>query len=238
MEVIPAIDLRSGQVVRLHQGNYDQQTVFSTDPVGIAQKFLLAGSPRLHIVDLDGAALGMPVNLETIERIADEVDVPIQVGGGIRNVEMALGILKAGAQRIVFGTIAVECPELIQESVDRCGKDAVIVGVDARDGMVAVRGWKETTSVKTTELIEGMSRIGVERFIYTDISRDGTLTSPNFQAVAEVVNSTSSAIIASGGVTSIEDLQHLAALGVEAAIVGSAVYRGSLDLEEAIETFS
>lgn len=238
MEVIPAIDLREAKVVRLHQGEYERQTIYSSDPVGVALAFQKSGATRLHIVDLDGAAAGMPVNTSTIKDIAARVDIPIQVGGGIRTLDLACQLLDIGVQRVVLGTAAVEEPDLIKEIVDMVSPQAVVVGVDARAEMVAVRGWKRATTITASELMQRMRGLGVARFIYTDIARDGTLSGPNLQAVARVVRHVDAPVIASGGVASIQHLRDLADLGVDGAIVGSAVYTGAVNLAEAIAVIS
>ena len=235
MEVIPAIDLKDGACVRLYQGDFEKTTVFSTDPAETALRWQSAGAPRIHVVDLDGSRSGIPANLESIRAIADAVSVPLQVGGGLRTVETAQALLEAGVERVVLGTAAVEDPALVEELCRRWGAERVVVAVDARKGRVAIRGWTEDTPVDATDLVEEMAVLGPQRFLYTDISRDGTMTAPNFDAVAAMVQNTGMAIIASGGVTSLADLRRLAQTGAEAAIVGRALYEGSLDLAEAIE---
>ena len=235
MEVIPAIDLKDGACVRLYQGDFEQTTVFSTDPAETALRWQSAGAPRIHVVDLDGSRSGVPTNLESIRAIADAVSVPLQVGGGVRTAETAQALLEAGVERVVLGTAAVVDPGLVHELCRRWGAERVVVAVDAREGRVAIRGWTEDTSVDATELVKEMAFLGPQRFLYTDISRDGTMTAPNFDAVGALIESTGMAIIASGGVTSLDDLRRLAQTGAEAAIVGRALYEGTLDLAEAIE---
>ena len=234
MEVIPAIDLRGGRCVRLYQGDYSKETVYSDDPLEVALKWQEMGATRIHVVDLDGAASGKPENMAVLKRLADSVDVALQVGGGIRDMSTCEEMLDMGVQRIVLGTVAVQEPSLVEQLCRRLGSEAVVVGVDAKDGMVAIRGWLESTSSTALELIHRMEGLGVKRFLYTDISRDGTLTEPNFQAVDEVVRGSNAAIIAAGGVSSIEQLEHLSSVGVEGAIVGMALYTGAIDLKEAI----
>lgn len=234
MEVIPSIDLRGGRCVRLYQGDYGKETVYSDDPLGVALRWQEMGAPRMHIVDLDGAASGIPANLEVLKRLANSMDVPLQVGGGIRDMSSVEKILGMGVQRIVLGTSAVENPSLVEQACRRFGTEAVIVGVDARDGIVAIRGWRESSSITALDLIHRMMALGVRRFIYTDISRDGTLTEPNFQAIEVVIKDCDAALVASGGVSSIEHLKRLASLGVEGAIIGKALYTGDIDLREAI----
>ena len=234
MEVIPAIDLRGGRCVRLYQGDYDRETVYSDDPLAVALRWQEMGAPRIHIVDLDGAASGIQTNLEVLKRLGDSMDVPLQVGGGIRDMKSAENILDIGVQRIVLGTSAVEDPSLVGQACRRFGTEAVVVGVDARDGVVAIRGWREPSSITALDLIHRMTALGVGRFIYTDISRDGTLSEPNFQAIEELIEGCDATLVASGGVSSIGHLERLATLGVEGAIIGKALYTGDIDLREAI----
>lgn len=239
MEIIPAIDLRGGAVVRLFQGDYDRQTTFSDDPVLTAKRFEAGGAPRIHVVDLDGAKEGRRIQAAQVRAIAAAVGVPIQTGGGLRSSQDIEGALADGADRVVLGTAAVDQPELVSGALARHGADRIIAGIDARDGMAAVSGWTAGSDVAAAELLERMAAVGVRRFVYTDIARDGTLTSPNLDAVAEMVERAAGAgdgvrIIASGGIADIDDLRALARLGVEGAIVGSAVYRGTLDLAAAV----
>jgi phosphoribosylformimino-5-aminoimidazole carboxamide ribotide isomerase len=233
MEVIPSIDLKGGRCVRLYQGDYAQETVFSEDPLGTAQHWESLGAPRLHVVDLDGAAGGEPRHLSLIARIAATLHIPVQVGGGIRLMETIEQYLKVGIKRVVLGTAAVENPELVKEACRIFG-EAVVLGVDARDGFVAVHGWKDKTSVLAIDIIEQMEALGGRRFIYTDVARDGTLTEPNFQAISELIMKAKSPIIASGGVTSVDHLIRLSQLGVEGAIIGRALYTGDILLDKAL----
>ena len=237
MEVIPAIDLKGGKGVRLYQGDFQQAQVYADDPLAVALEFEAAGAPRLHIVDLDGAAAGVPVHLEQYGAITTRVSVPVQVGGGIRDLDTAARVLALGLSRLVLGTTAVEEPRLVQRLCQEHGGDALVVSLDARDGMVAVRGWQETTQVPALELLEQMAALGVRRFLYTDISRDGTLSEPNFPAVADVVKKAQAhgvAIIGAGGISSMDHLKRLASLGVEGAIIGRALYTGALTLRDAL----
>ena len=235
MEVIPAIDLKGGRCVRLLQGDFDKETVFSTDPGAVARGWEQADAPRIHVVDLEGAASGRPENAEAVARILESVDIPVQLGGGVRNMETLEGWLDKGVQRVVLGTAAVENPDFLQEALRRFG-ESVVVGIDARDGRVAASGWKRTTEVDAIELIERMKGFGARRIIYTDISRDGMLSGPNLESVRQVVSSTNVPVIASGGVSTIEHLKSLKELGVEGAIVGRALYTGDVNLSEAIQT--
>ncbi len=235
MELIPAIDLRNGKCVRLYQGDYEQETVFSDDPVSMAERWQSEGAKRLHLVDLDGAARGEPCNLDAIEKIAATVEIPVQVGGGIRTLAMTEHLLNLGVGRVILGTVAIENPEIVAEACDKFN-DQIIVGIDARDGWVATRGWLQQSRTPAHELATKMVALGAGRFIYTDISRDGTLTSPNLEAVAELVSQVSVPIIAAGGISSVEHLTRLAELGVEGAIVGRAIYTGDVNLEEAMKS--
>ncbi len=234
MEVIPAIDIRGGRCVRLYQGDFARETVFSDDPVAMAKHWAELGAPRLHVVDLDGAEQGEPSNLAIIEGIAAAITIPIQVGGGIRRLATAKRLLDAGAQRVILGTAAVEDPILVIEACRRYG-DAIIVGVDARDGLVATHGWKESTTLTAYVLMEQMGAIGVRRFIYTDIARDGTLTEPNFSAISELIDAIRVPVIASGGVASLNHLRVLKKLGAEGAIIGKALYTGDVNLKQALD---
>ena len=234
MEIIPSIDLKSGRCVRLYQGDYSRETVYSDDPVAVAMRWQREGGARLHLVDLDGAAGGQPANLEVIREIVSGLEIPVQVGGGVRDLAAAQGLLEMGADRVVLGTVAVQDPDLVRRLCDQKGADRVVVAVDARDGVVAVKGWTEATSLRALEHLQRMEELGVRRFLYTDISRDGTLTQPNFQAIEEMVEATSSAVLASGGVSTEEHLGRLAAIGVEGAILGTALYTGALSLEAAM----
>ena len=235
MEVIPAIDLKDGACVRLFQGDFDQETVFSRDPVDMALRWQSAGATRIHVVDLDGSRTGTPSNLGTIEKIADAVSVPLQVGGGIRSRDTAHRLLEAGVGRIVIGTAAVEDAEMVEELCRDWGQDRLVVAVETRDGKVAIKGWLEQVPMNAVDLVLKMSKLGARRFLYTDVSRDGTMTSPNFEGVASMVTETGQTIIASGGVSSLADIRRLAVTGAEGAIVGRALYQGAIDLAEAIK---
>ena len=235
MDVIPAIDLKGGRCVRLYQGDYDREQVFADDPVAVALEWQRQGARRLHIVDLEGARDGLPANLEAVEAIAAQATVPLQVGGGVRDLATAQHLLAAGAQRVVLGTAAVEEPTLVEAIMDGHGADAVVVSIDARDGLVALRGWRASSQVTARDLLASMVERGARRFVYTDISRDGTMTAPNFAALEEVVAATQGAVLAAGGIASVEHLVRLAQTGVEGAIVGQALYVGAFSLTEALE---
>ncbi len=234
MEVIPAIDLRGGRCVRLYQGDFGQETIYSEDPLAVARQWQEQGASRLHLVDLDGATQGDPVNLDIIGAIVAQSEIPVQVGGGVRSSSTAEKLLSLGVQRVVIGTAAVRNPDLVRHLCQDGGSPRVVVAVDARDGLVVVQGWLEKTSVTAVELGKRMAELGVERLLYTDISRDGTLSEPNFSANAELVESTGLAILASGGVASLDHITELAKIGAEGVIVGRALYTGDLELPAAI----
>jgi phosphoribosylformimino-5-aminoimidazole carboxamide ribotide isomerase len=234
MEIIPAIDLRNGKCVRLFQGDYEKETIFSDDPVSVALRWQSEGARRLHIVDLDGAAQGKPGNLDTIEDIVAAIDIPVQVGGGIRTIETIEQLFAAGVERAIMGTVAVEKPDLVKEACQKFS-DRIIISIDARDRIVATRGWIQKSEAIASELASKMIELGATRFIYTDISRDGTLTSPNFEAIAEFLSQVSAPVIAAGGISSVYHLTRLAELGVEGAIVGKAIYTGDVKLSEAFK---
>ena len=234
MEVIPAIDLKSGLCVRLFQGDYQQETVFSDDPVSVALGWQEQGAPRLHLVDLDGAAGGVPLNLEVITSIIHNLTIPVQIGGGIRDIETAESLLLAGADRVVIGTAAVENPSLVGDLCQKHGSQRVVIAVDAKDGQVAIKGWLETTEVKAQDLVEQMALLGVRRILYTDISRDGTLTEPNFKANADLVRTTDMAVLASGGIATLDHVRRMVGTGAEGAILGRALYTEAFSLREAI----
>jgi phosphoribosylformimino-5-aminoimidazole carboxamide ribotide isomerase len=235
MEIIPAIDLKDGKCVRLYQGDYGMETVFSHDPVGTAMKWQSCGATRLHVVDLDGAASGKLQNLDIITDIASAVLIPIQVGGGIRDIKTIEKLFKNGVERVIIGTSAVEDPEMVKEACRRFNQ-SVIVGIDARDGKVATHGWQQETELGVVEFARSMVKLGVKYFIYTDISRDGTLTEPNFSAIFELIDSTRFPVIASGGISSLIHLKLLNKLGATGAIVGKALYTGDINLKQALDT--
>lgn len=223
--------------MRLYQGDYEQETVFSDDPLEVALKWQAKGAPRLHVVDLDGAATGEMRNRDIIREIARAILIPVQLGGGIRRLETIERVLKDGVERVVLGTAAVENAELVTEAC-RKFRDSIVVSVDAREGQVAIHGWRKETELTAFSFIKAMLKLGVKRFIYTDISRDGTLTEPNFNAISEVIDSTRAPVIASGGISSLNHLKVLKKLGAEGAIVGKALYTGRIDLKQAITAIS
>lgn len=236
MLVIPAIDIRGGRCVRLAQGQLDRETVYSDNPEKVAIRWREAGAERIHLVDLDGAVGGRPVNRETIERIARTLSIPIQMGGGIRDLATMEAYLSLGIQQVILGTVAVKNPEFVEMACRRF-PDRVIVGIDARDNCVAVEGWMEETNLSPLEMAHRLEQIGVSAIVYTDIFRDGMRTGPNVMATGDLAKALNIPVIASGGISTIEDVEKLLELqeyGVTGMITGRALYEGTLDLTEAI----
>ncbi len=239
MEIIPAIDLLNGKCVRLNQGNYNQVTKFNTDPVQQAQAWESQGAKRLHLVDLDGARTGEPINDRTIKEIKKSITIPIQLGGGIRSINRAKELFGIGIDRIILGTIAIENLKLVK-NLSREYPKRVAVGIDAKEGMVATRGWLKQSKISSLDLAKQLNDLELAAIISTDIATDGTLEGPNIKALSEIAEASINPVIASGGVGSIADLISLANLeneGIEGIIVGRALYDGSIDLKEALLTF-
>ncbi|MCR5834512.1 MAG: 1-(5-phosphoribosyl)-5-[(5-phosphoribosylamino)methylideneamino]imidazole-4-carboxamide isomerase [Selenomonadaceae bacterium] len=237
MIIFPAIDLLGGKCVRLIQGDYAKETVYSEQPGATAEKWQSMGAKFLHVVDLDGAKAGTPKNLEAIKKILESVTIPIEVGGGIRTIDDAEKLLSMGVRQIILGSIAVEKIALVEEMIKRYG-DRVVVGIDARDGFVAVHGWEKNSAVKVEDLAKKMTAVGVKTIIYTDISKDGMLSGINAEVYAELAKSSGAKVVASGGIRSLDDIVALKAKendGVIGAIVGKSIYTGALDLSAAIK---
>ena len=238
MEVIPAIDLLNGKCVRLNQGNYNEVTKFNSDPVKQAKIWESKGAKRLHLVDLDGARTGDPVNDMTIKEINKSITIPIQLGGGIRSINRAKELFRIGIDRVILGTIAIENLKLVKDLSIEYPK-RVSVGIDAKEGMVATRGWLKQSEISSIDLAKQLNDLELASIISTDIATDGTLKGPNIKALREIAEVSINPVIASGGVGSIADLISLADLedeGIEGIIVGRALYDGSLDLKESILT--
>ncbi|MDE3075357.1 MAG: 1-(5-phosphoribosyl)-5-[(5-phosphoribosylamino)methylideneamino]imidazole-4-carboxamide isomerase [Chloroflexota bacterium] len=232
MLVIPAIDLMDGRCVRLYRGSFDQVTTYSDDPAGIARRWEDAGAEWLHVVDLDGARRGQPQQLEAVRRIRESIQARIELGGGIRDAAALRQALEV-ADRVVLGTAAIRQPKLIGDAVADFG-DRVAVGIDARDGLVAVDGWEAATTEPATEVASRMRELGAKTIIFTDIGVDGTLAGPNFKALQAMRTVPDVQLIASGGVASIGHLRQLARLGVDGCIIGKALYEGTIDLTRAL----
>ncbi|MBE9078420.1 1-(5-phosphoribosyl)-5-[(5-phosphoribosylamino)methylideneamino]imidazole-4-carboxamide isomerase [Romeria aff. gracilis LEGE 07310] len=236
MNVIPAIDLLAGRCVRLYQGDYEQSQVFEENPVAVARRWVSEGATRLHLVDLDGAKQGQPENGQAIEAIVRAVDVPVQVGGGLRDRDRVSALFDLGVQSAILGTAAVENPQLVGE-LSQAFPGQIIVGIDARNGKVATRGWLETSEITAIDLAKRMGDQGAAAIIYTDIQRDGTLQGPNLEALRALASAVKTPVIASGGVSSLTDLLSLLGLvplGVTGVIVGKALYTGDVELKQAI----
>ena len=234
MQIIPAIDLRNDKAVRLLQGDYNRETVFDDDPAAVARSWQEQGGTRIHLVDLDGAREGRTGQAELAASIARAVSVPVQLGGGVRSMDDITALIDAGIDRVILGTVAVTNPELVREACERYGA-RIAVGLDARDGRVAVRGWTEDSGVNTIELAQQLANAGVRRFIHTDISRDGAMEGVNLDAMQKFSQAVAPIpVIASGGVTTLDDIRALAATDVEAVIIGRALYTGDISLPDAI----
>jgi phosphoribosylformimino-5-aminoimidazole carboxamide ribotide isomerase len=235
MIVIPAVDIKEGKCVRLLQGKKDAVTVYSDDPVSMAKHWVGLGAELLHVVDLDGAFTGKQKNLDTIRAIRRAVDIPIQVGGGIRDIERLTRLIHLGVDRAVIGTSAAREPEIIRKAADQF-PGSVLVGIDAKDGMVAVKGWEEITELDAVEFAKNMESCGAAGIVYTDISRDGMLTGPNIRAMSAMASEVKVPVIASGGVSRIDDIRNLLKAGnLWGVITGKALYAGTMDLREAIK---
>ncbi len=244
--IFPAIDLRQGRCVRLKQGDPNAETVFSDDPAAMARHWASQGASWLHVVNLDGAfgdaheesTVSLPINLQRLKQIRDAVNLPIQFGGGIRRLEDIALALDLGATRVVLGTVAVNDPAMVQAALAQFGPERIVIGIDARDGMVATHGWLRVSDVPAVDLARAMADAGVRRVVYTDIRRDGMLTGVNVAASVELAQDSGLAVIASGGVRGIEDITALCAHqheGIEGVIVGQALYAGRLSLTEAMQ---
>lgn len=233
MRLYPAIDMIDGQCVRLVQGDYSQKTTFSDDPLAVALRWQEEGGEFIHLVDLDGAKTGDMPNFEVICRIASELKIPIEVGGGIRDMHAVEQYLEHGINRVILGTVAIKNPAFIQEAVKEYGA-RIVVGIDAKDGMVAINGWEEVSKIPALSLAKQMEEMGVSTIIYTDIATDGMLKGPNIAAMQEMTEYINADVVASGGVSSLNDLENLNKTNVEGAIIGKALYTGHILLPEAI----
>ena len=233
MEIIPAIDIRGGRCVRLVQGDYSRETVYSEDPVAVAREWRDRGATRLHLVDLDGAREGRPVNRSVIVAIARAAGIPAQVGGGVRTPLTASAYIESGLDRVIVGTAAIEDAPFLKRLVEDLG-DALVVGVDARGGRVMTRGWLQAADVSVLELAPALRDLGVGRFVYTDIERDGMLMGPNIAALVAFIEVAQCPVIASGGVASVDHVRAVRDTGAEGAIIGKALYDGTLQLEHTL----
>lgn len=235
MIIIPAIDIKEGKCVRLTQGRMDEVTVYYDDPAEVAGKWAGLGAELIHLVDLDGAVDGEPTNLDVVRRIIGAVDVPVQIGGGIRDERTARAYLENdGVKRIIIGTAAYEDPDLLR-SLCKAHPGRVAVGIDAKDGKVAIKGWVEVTDERATDLAKKLEDAGVSAIIYTDISRDGMLTGPNIEATRQMAESVHVPVVASGGISSVKDIENYRGVPIEGIIIGKALYSGAVHLADAIK---
>lgn len=234
MRIYPAIDIKDGKCVRLLRGSFDDVTVYGDDPAEMAKRWESEGGEYIHVVDLDGAVKGHGVNAEAIRRICESVSVPVQTGGGIRTMEDIEAKLSCGISRVIIGTKAVSDPEFIKNAVAKYG-DKIAVGIDAKDGKVAIEGWEKTTEFGAVEFAKKMAELGVKTIIYTDIATDGTLAGPNVEAMKEMASNIDVDVIASGGIGNMDHIMSLAGTGVEGVIVGRALYTGGVELAAAVE---
>lgn len=238
MIIIPAIDIKDGKCVRLHQGKMDEETVYGLDPSEVAKKWASLGAKMIHLVDLDGAVEGKAKNLEVIKKIRASVDVPLQLGGGIRDEKTAaLYLEEVGLKRIIIGTAAYSDPGFLK-TLTKKYPGRIAVGIDAKDGLVAIKGWVEVTGKKAVELARELEGVGVACIIYTDISRDGTLTGPNIEATREMAEAVNIPVVASGGMSSVKDVIAYRGVKLEGIIIGKALYSSNIDLKEAIKAAS
>jgi phosphoribosylformimino-5-aminoimidazole carboxamide ribotide isomerase len=233
MKIFPAIDMKNGKCVRLYQGEFSSSEVVGEDPLQTALSFKAQGAEYLHMVDLDGALSGTIGNADNINKVITNINIPIQLGGGIRSIEVIEMLLKKGLNRVILGTAALNNPSLVKESIKKF-RDKIAIGIDARDGYVAVEGWKTNSKIEYIDFAKQMEYIGVKTIIFTDISRDGTLTGPNFEATGKINDQVSCNIIASGGMKNIGDIKKLVKMNMYGAIIGKALYSGNISLAEAI----
>ena len=235
MQLIPAIDLKNGSCVRLLQGNSDKETVYSNDPAGMAVKFEESGAKRLHLVELDGAFQGLSSNISSIRSILKNVSIPVQIGGGLRTEKDIDNIIDLGVSSVIIGTMAVNLPDVLEKLLNKYTDEQIILGIDSRNRKVSIEGWKENTQIHDVEFGLRWKNFGIKRVVFTDISRDGMLSGPNLVALREMAENTGLKIVASGGVSSLEDLEQLKKLepyGVDQVISGKAIYERKIDLKK------
>lgn len=235
--IYPAIDLRGGKCVRLYQGDFEQETVYHDSPEEIARSFYNQGAEWLHVVDLDGAKAGQPVNDHIIKEMASVVPINIEVGGGVRDIDSVEAYLKAGIKRVILGSSAISQPDFVKMALKHY-PDQIVIGIDARDGKVAVEGWIETTEISAIELGKELAAVGAQTFIYTDITRDGALKGPNIEEIQHFALETGRSVIASGGVSQISDVKRLAekaSSGISGVIIGKALYTNLVSLNDALK---
>ncbi len=237
MKLFPAIDIKDGKCVRLKQGKFDEVTVYCEEPYKVAKYFEECGADYIHLVDLDGALQGQTVNANAIKKIVETVNIPVELGGGIRTMDNIRDILALGVDRVIIGTKAVQNPEFVLEAVNTFGADKIVVGIDAKNGLVAISGWEEVSKVSALDLCLDMRNIGIKTVIYTDIAKDGMLSGPNLFQTKMLAEETGLDIVASGGVSSMVDLISLNSNEIYGAIIGKAIYENKIDLAEAVKLF-
>lgn len=237
MQIYPAVDIKNGKCVRLKQGNFDAVTVYEQNPVIAAKKWIEKGATYLHIVDLDGAKEGISENEQIIAEIAKLSNVPVQTGGGVRSLKDIERKLQKGVSRVILGTVAVRQPELVKQAVEKFGSDKIVVGIDAKEGYVAIAGWEEMSNVSALDLCLKMKEYGVKTIIYTDIAKDGMMSGINLEATKELIEKTGMHIIASGGISNMADLENVQKINAHGVIIGKALYQQTLDLEQVIKKF-
>lgn len=237
MQLYPAIDIRNGQCVRLRQGQFHDQEIYSNSPAKVAKQWEDQGATFIHLVDLDGALHGHGVNEDVIKEITNIVSIPVQVGGGIRTIKDIENKINLGVNRVIIGTKAVENPAFIKEAISMFGADRIVIGIDAKNGMVAIEGWEKISSYNAVTLAIQMRELGVKTIVYTDIAKDGMLQGPNVECTKEMVDATGLDIIASGGVSSLKDLESVNQVNAHGVIIGKALYENRINLEEAITLF-
>lgn len=237
MRLYPAIDIKNGQCVRLRQGVFQDTTVYSEDPYCIARQFEADGAEYLHVVDLDGALRGIGVNEEAVVKILETVHIPVEIGGGIRTVRDMEHLFNIGITRVILGTKAVESAVFVREALQRFGADRIVIGIDAKDGMAVVHGWETVSSIEAVKLAMQMKELGIKNIIYTDIAKDGMLAGPNLSQTQRMIAAVGDGVIASGGISSLEDLEALARIGAKGAVLGKALYEKKVDLKSAVARF-
>ena len=234
MLIYPAIDIKDKSCVRLEQGRYEKMTIYEKDPVKVAKRWEAMGAKVLHLVDLDGARDGIRLNEQVVEDIVKNINIPVQLGGGIRDSDGIEAILNLGVSQVIIGTAALKKPQWIKDVISKYGKK-IIVSIDASNGFVATDGWEQVSDVEAIDYIKQLESYGLNRIVYTDIAKDGMLKGPNFKIYEDLIQKTSIEIIASGGVTTLEDIKRLKSMGLFGAIVGKVLYEGKLSLEEALK---
>lgn len=237
MQLYPAIDIIDGQAVRLVQGDYNQETVYDKNPVKVAKAWASAGASFIHVVDLDGALNGKWANKEAISDIVKAVDIPVQTGGGIRSLSDIKERLDVGINRVILGTVAIKNPEIVKEAVEMFGSEKIVVGIDAKDGMVAIHGWEEVSTMSALALCKKVKSMGIRTIIYTDIAKDGMMLGPNIEQTSYLASETGMNLIASGGVASYDDLDKVSKSLAKGVIIGKALYTKAIELRKAIDLY-